>query len=142
MQLQNFYPIVVTDKLVECRDFYVRFFDLRWPSRRAGSLETAGNGGGEPAFMHGHPWRTQALSPSAARDVHRVPGRGRGGRARAVSARRRAGDYALATRLRAAALGLFDPAGVWIDVVHRASRSGFWERTAARERERRPAILA
>lgn len=28
MQLQDFYPIIVTDKLFECRDFYARWFGL------------------------------------------------------------------------------------------------------------------
>jgi catechol 2,3-dioxygenase-like lactoylglutathione lyase family enzyme len=29
MDIQDLYPIVVTDKRVECRDFYVRWFDFR-----------------------------------------------------------------------------------------------------------------
>ena len=51
MQLQDFYPIVVTEQLVGCRDFYQRWFGLEvalslrdepFGQRRFGLLDPAG----------------------------------------------------------------------------------------------------
>jgi hypothetical protein len=97
MRLDDFYPIIVTDKLVECRDFYVRFFDLA-VAFEAGWLVfmTAGNGGrASLAFMHPeHPSAPPGPEP-----------------------------------FRQRRFGLFDPAGVWIDVVQQIEpAAGFWER--------------
>jgi hypothetical protein len=37
MQVQDAYPIIVTDKLVECRDFYTGQLGFQIVSRRRGS---------------------------------------------------------------------------------------------------------
>ena len=86
MQLQNFYPIVVTDKLVECRDFYVRFFDLEallHPERKeacrlVGGIGETGpgedgeclrtRGRAEPRAQH-HGQACEAVTAEADRDI-------------------------------------------------------------------------
>ena len=56
MQLQDFYPIIVTEHLLACRDFYRRWFELEVafeasPGRRCGRVRPL-SGRGSPARAH------------------------------------------------------------------------------------------
>ena len=134
MQLQNFYPIVVTDKLVECRDFYVRFFALEVAFEASWFvLMTARNDGpASLAFM-------RPEHPSAPPGPERFGGKGMCLEFQVEDAAAeherflRDGapvSYALRDEVFGQRrFGLFDPAGVWIDVVQQIeSAAGFWER--------------
>ena len=132
MRLQNFYPIIVTDKLVECRDFYVRFFDLEVAFEASWFvLMTADNGGrASLAFM-------RPEHPSAPPGPERFGGKGmclefQVEDAAAEHERFLRDGAPVSYALRDEAFGqrrfgLFDPAGVWIDVVQQIeSAAGFW----------------
>ena len=92
MRLQDFYPIIVTDKLVECRDFYVRFFDLEVAFEASWFVLTdGGRWRARERRLHAPGASVGAAGPRAVRrqgHVPRVPGRGRGGGARAASCAR------------------------------------------------------
>jgi GNAT superfamily N-acetyltransferase/uncharacterized glyoxalase superfamily protein PhnB len=133
MRLQSFYPIIVTDELAACRDFYQRWFGLavvfeaRW-FVLLGSSEA----GAAVAFM-------RPDHPSAPPGPEPFSGKGmclefEVGDARAEYGRFVAGGAPLALPLRdepfgQRRFGLFDPAGVWIDVVEQIdSAPGWWDR--------------
>lgn len=69
MRLQDFYPIVVTEHLAACRDFYGRWFDLDIVFQASWCvLLGARESRGSLAFMHpDHPRRRRAPSRSTAR---------------------------------------------------------------------------
>ncbi|HET9229344.1 MAG TPA: VOC family protein [Thermoanaerobaculia bacterium] len=131
MELQSLYPIVVTDKLAECRDFYVRWlgfevlFEASW-------FVYLGSGSYGVAFMSpDHP--SQPPGPEA------FSGKGMFLTLQVTDAR------AEFERLEKAGVpigyplhdepwgqrrfGLFDPAGMWVDVVQQTEpAAGFWDK--------------
>ena len=134
MRLQDFYPIIVTDKLVECRDFYVRFFDLEVAFEASWFvLMTAGNGGrASLAFMHPeHPSAPPGPEPFSGKGMC-LEFQVEDAAAEHERFLRDGAPVSYALRdepFGQRRFGLFDPAGVWIDVVeHIESEAGFWER--------------
>ena len=134
LRLQDFYPIIVTDKLVECREFYVRFFGLSVGFEASWIVYmTAGDGGrASLAFMHPD-------HPSAPPGPERFSGKGmclefQVEDAAAEHERFREDGAPVSYPLRdepfgQRRFGLFDPAGVWIDVVEQIEpEPEFWER--------------
>jgi hypothetical protein len=51
MELEASYPVVVTDKLIECRDFYIRRFGFRIVFEAV----SRSGAGAEPTARAGHP---------------------------------------------------------------------------------------
>jgi catechol 2,3-dioxygenase-like lactoylglutathione lyase family enzyme len=134
MQLQSFYPIVVTELLFDCRDFYRRWFGLEVVFE-ASWFVLLGSGGGAQAtiaFMHpGH--------PSAPPGPDSFSGKGmclefQVGDARLEHERFAREGAPLGLPLRdepfgQRRFGLHDPAGVWIDVVEQIEpKAGWWDR--------------
>jgi uncharacterized glyoxalase superfamily protein PhnB len=133
MQLQAAYPVVVTDKLAECREFYTRrlgfqvVFEASW-------FVYVTSGGDHPygiAFMApDHP--SQPPGPEAfggegmfltlqvedaAMEFERLTTAG-------VSIAYPLKDEPWGQRR----FGLFDPAGMWVDVVQQIEpKPGFWD---------------
>src|SRR5712692_6342386 len=109
MRLRSFYPIVVTEHLTTCRDFYRRWFGLEvvFEASWFVLLSAGETGPANLAFMHpGH--------PSAP------PGPAREGAPITLSLR----DEPFGQRR----FGLSDPAGVWIDVVEQIEPApGWWD---------------
>ena len=134
MRWVDAYPIIVTDKLYECRDFYVRFFGLTVGFEASWFVYLTATDGGRAtvAFMHpGHPSAPPGPEPF-------------GGTGMCLEFQVEDAAAAHAAFVREGApiryplrdepfgqrrFGLFDPAGVWIDVVEQIEpAAGFWER--------------
>jgi catechol 2,3-dioxygenase-like lactoylglutathione lyase family enzyme len=131
LKLQAFYPIVVTDHLVACRNFYRRWFDLeivfeaRW-------FVLLGDGTGlHIAFM-------SPDHPSAPPGPEVYSGKGMCFEFQVVDAAaeyRRFMDGGAPVELPLTEepfgqrrFGLFDPADVWIDVVEQIEPApGWWD---------------
>jgi catechol 2,3-dioxygenase-like lactoylglutathione lyase family enzyme len=133
MQLQDFYPIVMTEQLAGCRHFYGRWFDLDVVFQASWFvLMGAREGRGSLAFIHpDHPSAPPGPEPFSGKGVcleFQVTD------ARAEYARFQQGGADIALPLRdepfgQRRFGLFDPAGVWIDVVEQIeSAPGWWDR--------------
>jgi catechol 2,3-dioxygenase-like lactoylglutathione lyase family enzyme len=132
MQLQDFYPIIVTDKLVACRDFYLRWFGLAVVFESSWFILLANpDGRASLAFMHPeHPSAPPGPEPfnglgmclefqvaDARSEYHRLTNEG----ANITYALR---DEPFGQRR----FGLFDPAGTWIDVVEQIEpAAGWWD---------------
>lgn len=138
MQLADLYPLIMTDKLAETRDFYVRWlgftpvFEADW----CVFFRSAGEPGFSLMFMHpDHPSRPPG------REAHQGQG--------LILTLQVADAAAEHARLKAAGLPIVhgltdedwgqrrfltrDPAGVWIDVVQQTEpAAGYWERYNAR----------
>jgi catechol 2,3-dioxygenase-like lactoylglutathione lyase family enzyme len=133
MDLRNFYPIVVTDNIAACRDFYQRWFRMDVVFEASWFvLLSAGQGPASLAFMH-------PTHPSAPPGPEPFSGKGmclefEVADAAAEYERFRSGGAPLVLSLRdepfgQRRFGLFDPAGVWIDVVeHIESAPGWWDK--------------
>jgi catechol 2,3-dioxygenase-like lactoylglutathione lyase family enzyme len=134
MRLQDFYPIIVTDRLFECRDFYARFFGLSVGFEASWFVWlTAGeNGPASIAFMHPD-------HPSHPPGREQYGGEGMCLEFQVADARaeyqRFLEDGATVTLALTdepfgqRRFGLSDPAGVWIDVVEQIEPAeGFWDR--------------
>jgi catechol 2,3-dioxygenase-like lactoylglutathione lyase family enzyme len=133
MRLQSFYPIVVTEHLTACRDFYRRWFGLEVVFEASWFvLLTAGPAGpASLAFMHpGH--------PSTPPGPERFNGQGmclefqvEDARAEHERLAREGAPITLSLRdepFGQRRFGLFDPAGVWIDVVEQIEPApGWWD---------------
>jgi catechol 2,3-dioxygenase-like lactoylglutathione lyase family enzyme len=134
MRLQDFYPIVVTDHLMACRDFYRDKFGMEvvFESTWFVLLSDGEGGTASLAFMHpGHPSSPPGPEPfnglgvclefqveDAQAEYERFV---RDGAAVTLSLR----DEPFGQRR----FGLFDPAGVWIDVVEQIEpEAGWWDR--------------
>lgn len=133
MQVQAAYPIVVTDKLAECRDFYVRRFGFRVVFEATWFVYMT-SGGEHPyaiAFMTpDHPSRPPGPEAfngkgmfltlqvaDAAAEFERLKNAG-------VSIAYPVKDEPWGQRR----FGLLDPAGMWVDVVQQIEpASGFWD---------------
>jgi ribosomal protein S18 acetylase RimI-like enzyme/predicted enzyme related to lactoylglutathione lyase len=137
MQLQDFYPIVVTEHLARCRDFYRRWFDLQVVFEASWFVLLASPAGERAslAFMHpGHPSAPPGPEPFRGEGIcleFQVAD------ARAEHERfvRAGAPVALSLRdepFGQRRFGLFDPAGVWIDVVEQIEpAAGWWDQYAA-----------
>ena len=112
MKIEDAYPIVVTDKLAECRDFYTRWLGFQ-PGFEASwfvYLASAGDFTGKGMFL------TLQVADAAA-EFERLS---RAGVPIAYPLR----DEPWGQRR----FGLLDPAGTWVDVVqHIEPQSGFWD---------------
>lgn len=134
MQLQDFYPIIVTEHLAGCRDFYRRWFGLEVAFEASWFvlLSAGASGRASLAFMHpDHPSSPPGPEPFSGQGMcleFQV------GDARAEHERFVRGGAPLALSLRdepfgQRRFGLFDPAGVWIDVVEQIeSAAGWWDK--------------
>lgn len=133
MKLQDFYPIIVTDKLFECRDFYARWFGLGVVFESSWFiLMSSAEGKANIAFMHPD-------HPSAPPGPETFSGDGMCLEFQVADAQaeheRFVRDGAIVTcALRdepfgQRRFGLHDPAGVWIDVVEQIEpAAGWWDR--------------
>lgn len=134
MQLQDFYPIIVTEHLAGCRDFYRRWFGLEVAFEASWFvlLSAGASGRASLAFMHpDHPSSPPGPEPFSGQGMcleFQVAD------ARAEHERFVRGGAPLALSLRdepfgQRRFGLFDPAGVWIDVVEQIeSAAGWWDK--------------
>jgi catechol 2,3-dioxygenase-like lactoylglutathione lyase family enzyme len=126
------YPIVVTDKLHECRDFYVRWFELSVIFDASWIVVLSGDGEAPTvAFMHpSHPSTPPDPAPftgdgmfltlqveDAAAEYSRLTGAG-------LSCALELKDEPWGQRRFAA----IDPAGMWVDVVEQTEPApGWWD---------------
>jgi catechol 2,3-dioxygenase-like lactoylglutathione lyase family enzyme len=134
MQLQDFYPIVITERMTECRDFYVRWFGFEVAFEASWFLLLASQSSrpASLAFMRpDHPSAPPGPEPYSG---HGMCLEFQVGDA-AAEHRRMADDGAPITLALTdepfgqRRFGLFDPAGVWIDVVEQIEPApGWWDR--------------
>jgi catechol 2,3-dioxygenase-like lactoylglutathione lyase family enzyme len=140
MRLQSCYPIIVTPRVTACRDFYQRWFGLTVVFEASWFvLLGTGAGAATVAFM-------TPDHPSAPPGPEPFNGKGmclefQVDDARAEHQRFVQGGVPLALSLRdepfgQRRFGLFDPAGVWIDVVEQIEpEAGWWDRYAVAQRQ-------
>ena len=140
MRFQSFYPIVVTTRMAECREFYQRWFGLEILFEATWFvLLGRGDGTATVAFM-------TPDHPSAPPGPEPFNGRGmclefQVDDAQTEYERFVQGEAALGLLLRdepfgQRRFGLFDPAGVWIDVVEQIEpEAGWWGRYAIERSE-------
>ena len=135
MQRKSVYPIIVTPHLQACRDFYRRWFGLEVLFEASWFvLLGAANGAATIAFMHPeHPSAPPGPEPFSGKGMcleFEVPD------ASAAHERLLAAGAAIKLGLRdepfgQRRFGLFDPAGVWIDVVEQIEPApGWWDQYA------------
>ncbi len=134
MQLESFYPIIITPRLAACRDFYLSLFgftvvlEASWVVL----LQAAEGSRATIAFM-------DPSHPSAPPGPEAFNGKGmclefQVADARAERQRFQAAGAAVTLELRdepfgQRRFGLFDPSGTWIDVVEQIEPAqGFWDR--------------
>jgi catechol 2,3-dioxygenase-like lactoylglutathione lyase family enzyme len=142
MNLQSFYPIIVTPHLVSCRGFYQRWFGLEVVFEATWFVLLGSGRAATLAFMHPD-------HPSAPPGPEAFSGKGMCLEfqvADAASEHERfvCGGAAIELSLRdepfgQRRFGLHDPAGVWIDVVEQIeSAAGWWDKylLPASERDR------
>ena len=134
MNLQTFYPIIVTPHLTKCRDFYRRWFgfevvfEASWFVLLSATTGVSAN----LAFMHpDHPSAPPGPEAFTGKGVcfeFQVPD------AKAEHERFVGGGAVVSLSLRdepfgQRRFGLFDPAGVWIDVVEQIDpATGWWDK--------------
>jgi catechol 2,3-dioxygenase-like lactoylglutathione lyase family enzyme len=139
MRFLDRYPIFITPKIKECRDFYVKHlgFAVGFESSWIVYLQ-AEEGGASVAFM-------TPDHPSAPPGPEVYAGKGMCFElcvedARAAHAELKARGLPIAYPLTdepfgQRRFGFFDPAGVWVDVVEQIEPAqGYWERHAPRSR--------
>ena len=133
MQLEDAYPIIVTDKLAECRGFYIRRLGFQ-PAFEASWFVYLASAGDRPhgiAFM-------AADHPSQPPGPETFTGKGmfltlQVADAAAEFERLSSAGVPIAYPLRdepwgQRRFGLLDPAGTWVDVVqHIEPQPGFWD---------------
>lgn len=133
MQIQDLYAIFVTEKRVECRDFYVKWFgfDVVFEASWFSYLSTGGERSRTIAFM-------APDHPSTPPGSDTFNGRGmfltlQVEDAAAEWERLRGSGLTIALALRDEPWGqrrfaLLDPAGTWVDVVQQTEPAdGFWD---------------
>ena len=131
MELQSLYPIVVTDKLAECRDFYVRWFGFNVVFEATWFAYLASGSYGVAFMTPDHP--SQPPGPEA------FNGKGmfltlQVADAKAEFERLEEAGVTIAYPVRdepwgQRRFGLFDPAGMWVDVVQQIEpATGFWNK--------------
>jgi catechol 2,3-dioxygenase-like lactoylglutathione lyase family enzyme len=140
MQLQSFYPIVVTSRGAECRDFYRRWFELDVVFEASWFvLLGRKDGTATIAFM-------APDHPSAPPGPEPFSGKGMCLEFQVADARmaydrfiRDGAPLSLTLRdepFGQRRFGLFDPAGVWIDVVEQIEPvAGWWDRYLVEQRD-------
>lgn len=133
MQLQDFYPIIVTDKLFECRDFYARWFGLEIGFESSWFIwMSSAEGKASIAFMHPD-------HPSAPPGPEAFNGKGMCLEFQVADAQAEHERFVHNGAIVTYALcdepfgqrrfGLHDPAGVWIDVIEQIEpAAGWWDR--------------
>jgi catechol 2,3-dioxygenase-like lactoylglutathione lyase family enzyme len=132
VKLEDAYPIIVTDRLAECREFYTRWlgFHVAFEATWFVYLQSAGDRPYGIAFM-------AADHPSQPPGPETFGGKGmfltlQVADAAAEFARLSGGGAPIAYALRDEPWGqrrfaLVDPSGTWVDVVqHIDPRPGFW----------------
>ena len=137
MQLQSFYPIIITPHLAACRDFYLSLFGFSvvFEASWFVLLQAAEGSHASLAFM-------DPSHPSAPPGPEAFNGKGmclefQVDDARAEHARFREAGAPITLELRdepfgQRRFGLFDPAGTWIDVVEQIEPApGFWDQYMA-----------
>lgn len=134
MHIKDLYSIVVTDKRVECRDFYVRWFAFQVVFEASWFVYLAATGE--------HPFGIAFMAPD---HPSRPPGpeifNGKGmfltlqvADASAEFERLRSGGLAIAYLLHDEPWGqrrfaVYDPSGTWVDVIEQIDPApGFWEK--------------
>ena len=134
MRLQDFYPIVVTENLARCRDFYRTLFGMEVAFEASWFVLLATDDGypASLAFMHpSHPSAPPGPEPFTGKGMcleFQVDD------AKAEYERfvREGAPVTLHVRdepFGQRRFGLFDPAGVWIDVVEQIEpEAGWWDR--------------
>ena len=133
MRIQSFYPIIVTPRATECRDFYRSWFGLEVVFEASWFvLLGPGDGAATVAFMTpDHPSSPPGREPFSGKGMcleFQVDD------AKAEYERLVQGGVLLGLSLRdepfgQRRFGLFDPAGVWIDVVEQIeSEAGWWDK--------------
>jgi catechol 2,3-dioxygenase-like lactoylglutathione lyase family enzyme len=134
MKLLDAYPIVVTDRVAECREFYTRWlgFEVVFEASWFVYLTSGGETPRGIAFM-------RSDHPSEPPGPETFDGRGmfftlQVADAAAEFERLRAAGAPITYALKDEIWGqrrfaLVDPSGVWVDVVEQiAPQAGFWER--------------
>ena len=131
MQIQSSYPVIVTDKLVESRDFYVRWLGFE-PVFEATWFVYLVAGTTGIAFMSpDHPSQPPGPEKFSGQGMFltlQVPD------AAAAFKRLRDAGAAIAYPLRdepwgQRRFGLVDPAGMWVDVVEQIEPApGYWDK--------------
>jgi uncharacterized glyoxalase superfamily protein PhnB len=133
MQVKNLYSVIVTDKLAECRDFYVRWFDFAVVFEASWFVYLSARGDHVPgvAFMAPH-------HPSQPPGPERFNGQGmfltlQVADATAEYARLSAAAAPIAYALHDEPWGqrrfaLRDPSGTFVDIVEQIEPApGFWD---------------
>jgi catechol 2,3-dioxygenase-like lactoylglutathione lyase family enzyme len=132
IQLQDWYPIIVTPQGQKCRDFYRRWFDLEVVFE-ASWFVLLGTSAGRSCVAFMHPDH-----PTAPPGPEQFSGKGMCLEFQVADARSDydsfvAGGAPIALPLTdepfgQRRFGLFDPAGTWIDVVeHIEPAAGWWD---------------
>jgi len=140
MRIQSFYPIIVTPRATECRDFYRSWFGLEVVFEASWFvLLGPGDGAATVAFMTpDHPSSPPGREPFSGKGMcleFQVDD------AKAEYERLVQGGVLLGLSLRdepfgQRRFGLFDPAGVWIDVIEQIeSEAGWWDKYLVEKRE-------
>ncbi len=133
MKLQDFYPIIVTPKLFECRDFYRRWFGFQAGFESSWFIwMSSADGAGSIAFMHpDHPSAPPGPEPFNGLgmclevQVENVQDEYARLKSEGANIEYELHDEPFGQRR----FGLHDPAGVWIDVVEQIEpAAGYWER--------------
>jgi uncharacterized glyoxalase superfamily protein PhnB len=131
MELQSLYPIIVTDKLTECRDFYTRWFGFQVVFEASWFAYLSSGAYGVAFMSPDHP--SQPPGPEA------FNGKGmfltlQVADAKAEFERLQEAGASIAYPLQdepwgQRRFGLFDPAGTWVDVVQQTEPApGFWDK--------------
>lgn len=133
MRLQGFYPIIVTDKVTECRDFYLHWFGMNIVFEASWFVLFGTDDIGETFAIMSPDHPTAPPGPD--------PFNGRGmcmefevEDAQAEYERFVQGGASIVMTLRdepfgQRRFGLFDPAGVWIDIVQQVEpQAGWWDK--------------
>ena len=133
MRLLDFYPIIVTERLLDCRDFYHTWFGMEVAFEASWFVLLAMDEGrpASLAFMHpNHPSAPPGPDPFTGEGMcleFQVADAGaeyerfvRDGAPVTLTLR----DEPFGQRR----FGLFDPAGVWIDIVEQIEpQAGWWD---------------
>lgn len=137
MRIEASYPVIVTERLLECRDFYVRWFNfvVAFEASWFLLLTTAEEPPTTLAFMHpNHPSSPPSPAPyvgDGAFITFQVAD------ARAEYERLTAAGFVANLELTDEAwgqrrFGVVDPAGMWVDVVEQIEPAeGWWDRYVA-----------